>query len=136
LPEVIPTTTLAGDACVLEANSLRRPTLLLVLSADCRYCEQSAPQWRRLVASLGEAESPPAMFALSLSNAEETTRYLEFNDLQVPALLIEPAQLLGLGLRGVPGTVALDPASSTMRSWIGVLGEYETETILTWVKAD
>jgi hypothetical protein len=136
LPEVIPTKTLAGGAGVLEAHNLGRPTLLFVLSADCRYCEQSAPQWRGLVASLGDADSPLAMFALSLSDAEATTRYLEANDLEVPALLIEPAQLPGLGLRGVPGTVALDPASSTMRSWIGVLSESEAETILTWAKAD
>ena len=135
VPAAIPAKTLAGDALPLDAGSLRRPTLLLVLAADCRYCELNAPQWRGLVASLGGAESAPTVLALSLSDAEETARYLEDNDLEVPVLLIDQAQLSTLGLRGVPGTVALDPGSETMRSWIGVLNESETATILAWAEA-
>jgi len=134
-PAAIHTKTLAGDTLPLNAGNLKRPTLLLVLSADCRYCEQNAPQWRGLVDSLRGTESAPAVLALSLSDAEDTARYLEDNHLEVPVLLIDPAELPALGLRGVPGTIALDPGSETMRSWIGVLSDSETATILAWAEA-
>jgi hypothetical protein len=134
-PEAISTWTLAGEARSLEPGDLKHPILLLVLSADCRYCEQNAPQWRGLVDSLGGAESAPAVLALSLSDAEDTGRYLEDNHLEVPVLLIDQAELSALGLRGVPGTIALDPGSDRMRSWIGVLSKSETATILAWAKA-
>ncbi len=135
-PEVISAVTLAGETRELSPENLERPTLLLVMSADCRYCEQNAPQWRRLAASLGEPESSPAVLALSLSDAEDTTRYLETNNLEVPVMLIDRAELAALGLPGVPGTIALDPVSDTMHSWIGVLSESETATILTWATAN
>ena len=135
-PEAISTRTLNGEAGLLGPENLKRPTILLVLSADCRYCEQNAPQWRGLIASLGDAGSAPAVLALSLSDAEGTTRYLKDNHLEVPVLLIDQAELVALGLPGVPGTIALDPGSDTMRSWIGVLSESETETILTWAEAN
>ena len=88
--------------------NLKRPTLLLVLSADCRYCEQNAPAWQGLVDSLGRTESAPAVLALSLSDAENTRRYLEDNHLEVPVFLIDQAELAALGLPGVPGTITLD----------------------------
>ena len=135
-PAVISAMTLSGELRAIDAENLKRPTLLLVLSADCRYCEQNAPTWRELIASIGESETPPEVLALSLSDAEDTGRYLEDNHLEVPVLLIGPAELVALGLRGVPGTVALDPGSETMRSWIGVLSEPETATILTWATAN
>jgi len=135
-PAAISAMTLSGELRAIDAENLKRPTLLLVLSADCRYCEQNAPTWRELIASIGESETPPEVLALSLSDAEDTGRYLEDNHLEVPVLLIGPAELVALGLRGVPGTVALDPGSETMRSWIGVLSEPETATILTWATAN
>jgi hypothetical protein len=135
-PKVITAATLAGEPWELNPETLKRPTLLLVLSADCRYCEQNAPQWRGLVVSLGEPESSPAVLALSLSGAEDTAGYLEDNNLELPALLIDQAELAALGLPGVPGTIALDPASGRMRSWIGVLSESEVATILTWATAN
>lgn len=135
-PETISTLTLSGEARVIDAGILKRPTLLLVLSADCRYCEQNAPHWWELIASIGESMAPPEVLALSLSDAEDTGRYLEANDLKVPALLIDQAELVALGLPGVPGTIALDPGSNTMRSWVGVLSESEAATILTWATAN
>jgi hypothetical protein len=110
--------------------------LLLVLSADCRYCEQNAPEWRGLVAALGSIDSPPEVIALSLSDAEDTAVYLEESELEVPALLIDRTGLAALGLPGVPGTIALDPGSASMRSWVGVLSETEVEAILTWAMAN
>ena len=135
-PKTIAARNLAGDVQAVDPENLKRPTLLLVLSADCRYCEQNAPQWRGLIASIDGAESPPAVIALSLSDAEDTARYLEANELEVPVLLIDQAELAALGLPGVPGTIALDPGSETMRSWIGVLSESEAATILTWATAN
>jgi hypothetical protein len=136
LAVAISTTTLGGEILELGQENLKRPTLLLVLSADCRYCEQNARQWRQLVASLGGPESSSAVLALSLSDAEETAEYLEDNDLEVPVLLVDREGLRTLGLPGVPGTIVLDPESNTMRSWIGVLSESETEKILTWATAN
>jgi hypothetical protein len=135
-PKVIPAVALTGGARDLYVENPKRPTLLLVLSADCRYCEQNAPQWRQLVAYLGGRESSPAVLALSLSDAKDTAGYLEANDLEVPVLLIDREGLRALGLPGVPGTIVLDPGSDTMRSWIGVLSMSETESILTWAAAN
>ena len=120
----------------IDAENLKRPTLLLVLSADCRYCEQNAAKWRELIASIGETETPPEVLALSLSDAEDTARYMGDNYLEVAVLLIDQAELVALGLRGVPGTIALDPGSETMRSWIGVLSKSGVSTILTWATAN
>jgi hypothetical protein len=131
-PARISARTLAGEDRALNTENLKRPTLLLVLSAECRYCDKNARQWRELIASLGRADSPPGLLALSLSDAEETAGYLEDNNLEVPVLLVDREQLAALGLPGVPGTIVIDPGSDTMRSWIGVLSEAEVSTILTW----
>jgi hypothetical protein len=136
VPEAIHGRTLAGRSQDLKTGSLDQSILLIVLSADCRYCEQNASQWRTLIASLSSAaDSTPAVLALSLSKAEDTARYLEVNELEVPVLLINGEELAALGLPGVPGTITLDPGSDTMRSWIGVLSESEAATILTWAMA-
>lgn len=135
-PAAIPAMTLDGDVGTIDAENLKRPTLLLVLSADCRYCEQNAPTWRELISSMGESIAAPEVLALSLSDAEDTGRYLEDNHLEVAALLIDQADLAALGLPGVPGTIALDPGSDTVRSWIGVLSKSEVATILTWATAN
>ncbi len=135
-PATIPTRTLNGEPREFNPGRLKRPTLLLVFSADCRYCEQNAPQWRDLVSSFGGHESPPAALALSLSGAEHTASYLEEHHLDVPALLIGRDQLASLGLPGVPGTIVLEPGSETIRSWLGILSESETAVILTWATAN
>jgi hypothetical protein len=135
LPEAILGRTLGGQHEALNTGGMDRSTLLFVLSADCQYCEQNARQWRRLMVSLGGAESSPAVVALSLSDAEDTARYLEAHELEVPVLLIDQEELAALGLRGVPGTITLDPGSNTMRSWLGVLSDSEASTILTWAKS-
>jgi hypothetical protein len=135
-PERVSASTPTGEARQLDIENLKRPTLLLVLSADCRYCEQNAPEWRGLVAALGSIDSPPEVIALSLSDAEDTAVYLEESELEVPALLIDRTGLAALGLPGVPGTIALDPGSASMRSWVGVLSETEVEAILTWAMAN
>jgi hypothetical protein len=135
-PATISARRLSGEARAIDSEGLKRPTLLLVLSADCRYCEQNAPQWRGLVTSLGTADSSPAVIALSLSDAEDTVGYMADNDLDVPALLIDHAGLAALGLPSVPGTVALDAGSATMRTWIGALSESEVAAILTLAMAN
>jgi hypothetical protein len=135
-PQEILAITLDGDSRTIDAENLKRRTLLLVLSAECRYCEQNARQWRELISSLGRGDSSPPVIALSLSDAEDTAGYLEDNKLEVPVLLIDREGLRALGLPGVPGTIVIDPGSDTMRSWIGVLSEAEASTILTWATAN
>lgn len=133
-PRALIVRTLAGQSQALDTRVLDQPTLLLVLSVDCRFCQNNAQNWRELVAALRESDSPTQVIALSLSSATETRRFLADHDLEVPAYLIDRGETSALGLRGVPTTVALDPGSQMLRTWAGVLNETEMGTILTWAR--
>ena len=101
------------------------PTLLLVVSAECPYCAENMPRWARLLETLDREPSANLdVIALSTSGSEQTAAYLaEHGIAPARVLLIDRRELAGLGLRGVPGTVAVTPGSPTLRSWAGVLSD-------------
>lgn len=121
----------------LVLTEIGLPTLLLVVSAECPYCAENMPRWARLLEALDREPSANLdVIALSTSGSEETAAYLaEHGIAPARVLLIDRRELAGLGLRGVPGTVAVTPGSPTLRSWAGVLSDKDVDSIVAWALA-
>lgn len=133
VPDAVDTTDLEGTAAPLATRDVERPTLLLVFSTECPFCERNMPEWRSLVGSLRElgAEGPD-IIALSLSSAADSTEFLSAHGVEVPVRLIDDDALEDLGLMGTPATVGVRPGAATLDTWIGLLGESGGTEVLAW----
>lgn len=132
-PVDLPVTSIAGQPASLPVDG--RNLMFLVLSTECRYCEQNMPEWRRLVAEVRAlGDTAPEVVVLSVSEARETERYLERHGVDVPVMLIDPSVLELLGLDGYPSTVVVD-AGRALSAWSGVLDTAEHAALLAWARS-
>ena len=141
-PELIVGRTPAGELELLRLTDPGPPTLLLVLSTTCPYCEETLDEWRAILdaadsdgAASGERNAVRTI-VLSTSPAAETVRYVEANRLHASSLLlIGSEELAALGSSGVPTTVLVRPTDGTLRRWTGVLNSSEVEEIVALLGA-
>lgn len=105
-----------------------RRTLLIVLSADCRYCTESAPFYRRLAqakAERGEAR----LLAVLPQSTEESMKYLGTHDIKVDE--VKQAALGSINVRGTPTLVLVDNEGVTQEVWVGKLPPEREEEVLS-----
>lgn len=96
----------------------RGPTLLLVLSSTCRYCHESLPFYRELVAErkgiqviAGSAESPEAF-----------SRYLSTANLPVDkAVQMERSEWSSVS--ATPTLIVIDRNGRVSAAWVGLLSD-------------
>lgn len=134
LQAVVRGTDSRGARVTLDIVGRRAPIVLFALSVDCPYCRRNLPNWRAIADSL-EAGTSAEVLILSLSAAEDTAAYLEANRLPKRVIFVDESELEALGLRGVPGTVAIAPGEPLARRWLGVLHVDDVATIATWARA-
>jgi hypothetical protein len=94
-------------------------TLLLVLQEGCRYCEESAPFYRKLHEQ--RAGLQPRMLTVIPGEATESTHYL--SDRQLPTDGIINAQLTDLNVTATPTLLLVDETGHVKAVWIGKLDE-------------
>lgn len=133
-PEEIIAQTPSGDLTVVLRDALPERAVFLVLSADCRFCEENGPKWRALADRLQDLPGAH-LVVLSISEPAETDAYLRKHSLNVPVLHLDHAELETLGLRGVPATLAVNSGSGRMRPWLGVLDDSDQKAITAWAAA-
>ena len=135
LPSLIVGTDSAGAAVTLGIADTRRPVVLFALSVDCPYCRRNLPNWRAIARSLGGDNESAEIVVLSISPPEETTAYLQANNLPTNTVFVDKSELEALGLRGVPGTIAITPGEQIARKWVGVLESEDVSLIAAWAHA-
>ena len=94
-------------------------TLLMVLQEGCRYCEDSAPFYKKLHDQRGGSQ--PQMLTVIPGQAGETARYL--SDRGFPTDGIINAQLSDVNVSATPTLLLVDATGHVKAFWIGKLDE-------------
>ena len=109
-------------------------TLVLAISSQCRFCEESLPLYRKLCGLRG---SPPGVayrvIAVSEEPRESLAGYLHRNGVDVDAVFSVP--LARLGIRGTPTVVVADSSGVARSVLIGKLGEGREGSLMKAVNA-
>jgi hypothetical protein len=102
-------------------------TLLLVLSAGCKYCTTSAPFYQRL-ASASVAHQSTKLVAVLPQSVEQSRAYLKSLGVQIAEVKqLSPATL---GASGTPTLILADSSGVVISSWVGQLpSEKEAEVL-------
>lgn len=110
-------------------------TLALVLSAECRYCEESLPFYKRLSRELRERRvSAVKTVLLTRDPASMSSDYVQRNSLSLDAIVnVSDSDLRRLRIAGTPTLVLVNQSGRITRTWFGRLdraGERDVEATL------
>jgi peroxiredoxin len=94
------------------------PTLLLVLSTDCRFCTESASFYQRLVLEKAK-HGRGTVIAVLPQTVEVAKKYLD--ELSVTVDDIRQATPVSVGARATPTIVLVDRTGAVVESWVGKL---------------
>ena len=108
-----------GSTLALSHNwSDSTQTLVLVLSADCKYCTASAPFYRRLVEQTSFSRRTK-LLALFPQSPTESQKYMSGLNLKINDVKqMSPASL---GAKGTPTLILVNANGVVIRSWEGLL---------------
>lgn len=127
-----PSSIASGTKLLSGRNwSMSPQTLVLVLSADCKYCTASAPFYRRVIAQTSSRRHTK-LLALFSQSSNEGQKYLQ--DLKINIDEVEQKTLRELGVKGTPTLILVDANGIVIRSWEGLLPPEAEDEVLASVK--
>lgn len=94
-------------------------SLLLVLSADCRFCTESMPFYRRLAARPEVQSGQVRLSVVSMQPLAQMREYLLEHDLTAAHVMSVPES--GLRVGATPGVVLATREGVVWDSWMGAL---------------
>jgi thioredoxin-related protein len=106
-------------------------TLVLVLSADCKYCTASAPFYRRLV-SQGALTHGTRFLAILPQAPDKSKEYLAKLEVMIDDLRQAPPA--SVGATGTPTLILVNGSGVVIHSWEGLLPPDAETEILAYVK--
>lgn len=109
-------------------NEGRNHVLLAVLSSECRFCTESMPLYRRLVAARPVAEGRVRFRVVSVQPVAVMQAYLASHGL--PSQGILTAEETGAYVRGTPSLILTDGGGVVRASWSGALPATEERDVL------
>jgi len=101
-------------------------TLVLVLQAGCRFCNESAPFYKRLIQTVQNKNVK--LVAVFPTDIEKSTAYL--NELGLTNMEVRQSSLDSLKVSGTPTLILTNETGEITDYWVGRLSpEKETEVI-------
>lgn len=125
-PVVEPGTPVALPAAATEGATAG--SLLLVLSADCRYCTESMPFYRTLAARPEVQSGRVRMSVVSMQPLAEMQDYLQRHGLSPAHVMSVPES--GLRVGATPGIVLVTRGGVARESWLGVVPPREEKRVI------
>lgn len=101
----------------LNENNFEK-SMVIILNADCKYCEESLDFYKRLANSKYDAKSRQ-LTALFLQPEEFVTKYVKDKEFSIRAIPDANFKELKVGL--TPTIVAIDRQRQIIKSWFGKL---------------
>lgn len=101
-------------------------TLVLVLSQECGFCQDSMPFYERLTSIENEAVQ---IVVAAPPSEPEIAAYLTSEGVEPDALVF--TGLDSLPVPGTPSLLAVDPSGLITHAWIGLLGPEREEDVLS-----
>ena len=131
-PKPQPAASLLGKQLELENVDWTRTdkNLLLVLSKNCRFCDESAPFYQRVVKET--AGSNTRLISLFPHPETENRQYLRDKMIEIPEVKqVVPERL---GVRGTPTLLLVNNRGTVVEEWVGKLPSDAQETVLDRLK--
>jgi hypothetical protein len=108
------------------------PTLVLALSKNCRFCQESVGFYQRLAAFKRDSLRGVRLVAVLPESKEEAESYLREQGIAVDAVLSAPVSEIGVS--GTPTLLLLDRQNKLEEMWIGKLNDAQETQVLTRLK--
>lgn len=105
-------------------------SLILTLSTDCKYCEQSLPFYRKVEAA--SRASKLRTIALFPESEEVAAAYLAKNGLR--ANIVRQVDLRSTGIMGTPTLILIGKDGRIVRSWVGRLSSEMESAVLATIE--
>lgn len=101
-------------------------TLLIVLQKGCRYCEESAPFYKRLHEQ--RSGTQPKMVVVIPGEASETVPYLSEHGVRADEIVNR--SLAEVSVAATPTLLLIDQAGQVKNVWVGKLDETRQREVL------
>lgn len=111
-----------------SVGALQKPSLLLFLRSDCRFCTASAGFYRKLV----EAKSPVQIVAIFGEPEDQARAYLK--SLEVGIEDVRRADHRALGVLATPVALLVDARGVIVGRWIGALPPDRENEVLSRIR--
>jgi thioredoxin-related protein len=108
-------------------------TLLLALSTNCKFCTESAPFYRRLVAETASAKNLH-IAAIFPQSVEESRTYL--SNLGVAVADVQQLSGQSLEVRATPTLILLNEKGAVLESWTGKVSASDEQAVVATVLAN
>lgn len=119
-----------------ETNSGNRqpavPSLVLVLSKNCRYCQESVGFYRKLMAFKNSSLQELRLVAVLPQSKEEAESYLKEQGVVVDELVSMPVSKLGV--KGTPTLLLLNTQNQLEESWVAKLSDSQESQVMAQLK--
>jgi hypothetical protein len=110
----------------LDLTTTGQPTLVLALSTQCRFCTESVPFYRRLLARARELNIN--VIVLMPQPETDARTYLKEHALDVSRLHRLDTST---NISGVPTVIALNSSGVIKHIWVGKLGTTQEDAVLS-----
>jgi hypothetical protein len=121
-----------GDAMpsLLAVNYRAAPrTLLLSLSTECGYCQESLPFYRRLIDEQRKDGKNVALVALFRDSETDVNEYKRQNHLEVRSVAnVDPSTFR---VTGTPTLILVDAEGNVSDVWVGRLSAVDEQQVIT-----
>lgn len=116
----------------VAASTNPQPTLVLALSKNCRFCQESVGFYQKLTAFKASSPQGLRMVAVLPEKEEESASYLKEHGIGVDAVVSMPVSKLGV--RGTPTLLLLDGQNKLEELWVGKLNESQETQVIERLK--
>ncbi len=126
-PQALPSIAVGTEISIPDVDWTATPrTLLIVLRNDCRFCTESAPFYRQLVAKSSGFQNL-RLIAVSPHSTNITRQYLD--SLGVSINEIRESQLHAISVAATPTLILVDDRGKVKDSWVGFLDSNEEAVV-------
>jgi hypothetical protein len=108
------------------------PTLVLALSKNCRFCQESVGFYQKLTAFKNSSPQGLRLVAVLPEKQEEAASYLKEQGIGVDEVVSMPVSKLGV--RGTPTLLLLDGQSKLEEAWVGKLNDSQEAQVIDRLK--
>jgi hypothetical protein len=104
-------------------------TLVMALSTQCHFCQESAPFYRELTASPAVKSKRVAVVTVFPQEQSEAESFVKHSEIRADSVLSMPLQTLGAS--STPTLLLVNRAGKVEKLWIGVLSPSQQKDLLS-----
>ncbi|HZF39066.1 MAG TPA: hypothetical protein VE715_09600 [Blastocatellia bacterium] len=132
MPEIAKGTVVKLPGIESTGRQPAAPTLVLALSKNCHFCQESAGFYQKLTAFKNSSPQGLRMVAVLPESKEEAATYLKEHGIGVDDVVSIPVSKMGV--RGTPTLLLLDGQNKLEEIWVGKLSSEQESQVIDRLK--